>query len=280
MIVDGINIEPQSGSAGTYPVSINITAVNEGLDKSITIDGVCGDKNSPLTIIHEGRRERYITADGKVFCASDGRYCVLKGTKPYTELEYIESTGAQWIDTGLLSTSKSVIDIEFGFDSMASGTANNAAIFGGRTAQVSQTFTLFKLASTNPQAFRFDFNSQKTIGTANDLTWDNESKYRFVYDGAMATIYNVTTGESASLSIAPSNLYTKSNIALFAVNTNGTVGTFMKGRIYKCRYSDGTTTIDLTPVLNKEGVACMFDKVSGEFFYNQGSGEFLYELKN
>lgn len=78
MIVDGINIEPQHGSAGTHPVSINITAVNEGLDKSITIDGVCGDKTAPLTIIHEGMREIFSCTNGDFMCVN-GTFNVLKG---------------------------------------------------------------------------------------------------------------------------------------------------------------------------------------------------------
>jgi hypothetical protein len=49
----------------------------------------------------------------------------------------------------------------------------------------------------------------------------------------------------------------------------------MKGRIYQFTYSDGENHIDLIPVIDKDGVACMYDKVSGEFFYNQGTGDFI-----
>lgn len=198
----------------------------------------------------------------------------------YTELEYIESTGTQYINTGLLSTSQSVIDIEFSFTTMAAGGSNNAAVFGGRNAQTSKTFTLFKLASTNPQYFRFDYNGQRQIGTSSQLTWDELSRYRFIYDSKTVSIANTVTNEMVSYSLNPSNLYTTSPICLFCVNTNGTMGTFMKGRIYRCMYSDGSTTIELIPALDENGIACMYDIVSGEFFYNQGKGDFLYELKN
>ena len=34
--------------------------------------------------------------------------------------------------------------------------------------------------------------------------------------------------------------------------------------------------IDLIPVLDKNNIPCMFDKVTKQFFYNQGTGQFLY----
>lgn len=73
MEINGFNIEPQNGSAGTdIPISISISAINEGLDKSIDINAVCGDKASALKIIHEGLREKYITTDAEVYMTSDG----------------------------------------------------------------------------------------------------------------------------------------------------------------------------------------------------------------
>lgn len=40
----------------------------------------------------------------------------------------------------------------------------------------------------------------------------------------------------------------------------------------------GKLVRDLIPVLDYGGEACMFDKVNKRFYYNQGSGEFEYEL--
>jgi hypothetical protein len=33
---------------------------------------------------------------------------------------------------------------------------------------------------------------------------------------------------------------------------------------------------DFIPVLDLNDTPCMYDKVSGELFYNKGTGEFLY----
>ena len=52
-------------------------------------------------------------------------------------------------------------------------------------------------------------------------------------------------------------------------------------RVYCYRqYRDGAPLIDLIPVLDKEDVPCMYDKVSGQYFYNMGSGSFSYGLKS
>lgn len=192
-------------------------------------------------------------------------------------LEYIESTGTQYINTELLSTSQSIVDIEFGFTSMGSGAAENAAIFGGRNAQTSLTFTLFKLASATPQYFRFDFNTQVQVATSAQMRWDAESKYRFVYNGTQTKTTNVDTGQEVVKLVNPSNLYTTNPICLFAVNTNGVLSTHMRGRIYHFAYSDGENSIDLVPVLDAKGVACMFDMINGKFYYNQGTESFLYK---
>ena len=197
-----------------------------------------------------------------------------KRRRYYTEVEYMEADGTQYINTGLYGTTQSEIDIIFGMSSVESGAANNGAVFGGRTAQTANTFTMFKLASTTPQYFRFDYNGQKTAATASQITWNNTDKYRFQYNGATATTTNITTGESHSETISPPSSITTSPITLFAVNTNGTIGTYFKGRIYRYWYTDGTNTIDLIPVMGWDGKGYMYDKISGRLFGNAGTGDF------
>jgi hypothetical protein len=165
----------------------------------------------------------------------------------------------------------------FSFSSMESGAANNAGVFGGRNFTTANTFTLFKIAGATPQYFRFDFNSQITVATANQMTWNTTSKYRFEYDGTNYIATNTTTGESVKTAKAPSDLFTAYPIHLFAVNTAGTTGLYLRGRIYHYWYTDGTNTIDLVPVLKlPERIPCMYDRVSKTYFYNESTDPFLY----
>ena len=190
-------------------------------------------------------------------------------TKPYTELLYLESTGTQYIDTGMLAPLNTKIEVKFS----PSTVSENGAIFGGRDAQTSFTCTLFLLSTTKPKSFRFDRASQVTVANENQLLVDTDSTYLFVYDGMNTTLSNENTGESVSAQIGTPTTFPTKTLNIFAVN--GT--TNFKGRIYEWKYwNDGTLVQHLIPVLDADNTPCMFDKVSQQFFYNAGTGEFKY----
>lgn len=70
---------------------------------------------------------------------------------------------------------------------------------------------------------------------------------------------------------------TTRNMFLFGVNGNGTFQGYGGARIYSCWIEvNGVLVRDFIPVLDWNDVPCMYDKVSGEFFYNKGTGKFLY----
>ena len=51
---------------------------------------------------------------------------------------------------------------------------------------------------------------------------------------------------------------------------------YQSGRIYYLKiYDNDILVLDLIPVVDKNGVACMFDRVSGTYFYNAGTGSFI-----
>ena len=46
-------------------------------------------------------------------------------------------------------------------------------------------------------------------------------------------------------------------------------------KLYDCKlYENDTLIRDYIPVIDNNNVACLYDKVSGQFFYNQGSSDF------
>ena len=194
-------------------------------------------------------------------------------------VDYLESTGTQYINTGLLSTASSTVDTAFSFTSMESGAANNVGVFGGRNGTTSNTFTFFKIASATPQYFRFDYNGQPQVATASDMTWNTSSKYRFQYNGTNCITTNTTTGESTVLTRSPGSTFTQYPIYLFAVNTAGTIGQNLSGRIYYYKYSDGTNSVDMVPAIDENGVGYMLDRVSHTIYDNAGTGAFNYPAR-
>ena len=120
MEFNGFNIEPQSGEAGANEISISIPAINEGIDKVVEVDAECGDKSDRLTLVHKGLRQRFITADGKVFCiAGGGRFAVLKegGIEP-DEPSGIDINNYLTIEANAdgLTASLAVSDVEYCID--------------------------------------------------------------------------------------------------------------------------------------------------------------------
>ena len=56
MDIDWISITPQSGAAGTSPVSFQLIAENDGFeDKTIKVRAVCGDKEAVKTLVLKGK---------------------------------------------------------------------------------------------------------------------------------------------------------------------------------------------------------------------------------
>ena len=49
----------------------------------------------------------------------------------------------------------------------------------------------------------------------------------------------------------------------------------MKGKIFYFEYDDGVQHRQFIPVLDWNMKPCLYDKVSGELFYNAGTGDFI-----
>lgn len=81
------------------------------------------------------------------------------------------------------------------------------------------------------------------------------------------TIVNGTEYIPDNLNIGTTN---NTTIKIFsATNT-------MTANIYSFKiYDNGTLIRDMIPVKDLSGVACMYDKVSGQFYYNAGTGDFI-----
>lgn len=268
---DGENISITYNGNGDGTATFTASR-NEGLDRTVSL-WFCTEDESiiiPRRVVQLGEREEFITRDSLVFSTKDEeKFGVIKN---YTEVSYLESTGEQYIDLELYPTeSVSRTKITFSF----SDTTSNYAIFGGRNESSKNSFTLFALNTTAVNGFRFDVNSQNSIATKDAIIFDSAHKYEFEYDGNYASIINLNTAEDKSVYIGPPSTLTSYPVCLFCVNTKGTKSTFLKGKIYSFEYEDGDTKLTLIPVLDSNGVACMYDKVSGKFFYNQGTGNFI-----
>ncbi len=171
----------------------------------------------------------------------------------YTALEYLQSTGTQYIDTGITITSGNFqIDADMQFTSTAS--PQYFGIFGGGYFGITDNYfaaggrTISKSADT--QRHKFIFSS--IIGTNVLLNLS--------IDG---TNYNLSRDVSAG------------RVNLLVVDNSGTLMGATKAKLYSAQiYSNGTLVRDMIPAKNASGVIGMYDVVSGRFFTNAGTGTF------
>lgn len=179
----------------------------------------------------------------------------------YTALEYIQSSGTQYIDTGRKLTQDSDITIDF----MIVGEKNrDAAIFGARESASKNNLGLFQ--NKNPNVFSGDFSKypEYRFQTASSL---NRIKIRMNKTGAWVNdILKKSWSDVA-------NFETPTNGLIFDVGNNNWTGNKAVMRLYS--YTDGSAQ-QLVPCLDADDVPCLYDLISKTAFYNQGSGSFTW----
>lgn len=190
----------------------------------------------------------------------------------YTPIEYLESTGTQYINTGYIPTPLTRTEIELKFTENFKmtgtsffGTANYTANFGTSSSGGKQIFFWFCVYQSSGCTATPNLMLDPAVTTTKQtLVFDPKNK-RVSY--GTAKIQNIT----ATARAATQPMY------LFAKNNGSSVDIFSaRGMyVYAMRiYEDDILVRDIIPVLDENGVACMFDKMSSTFFYNAGTGNF------
>lgn len=182
----------------------------------------------------------------------------------YIPIEYLESTGTQWIDTGVNPGD----DIGVNIDVAWLAIDGERQILGTRYNNGSVRFYV-----------PFLYNGRFAYA------W--ESWIESNINGAIDTIYNikfnylnnrVITINNNDISILNSNLPENTageTLPLFAAFYEN-YEFILTGRIYKVQITKGTDFVrDFIPVLDYNGTPCMFDRVEGKFYYNAGTGQFI-----
>ena len=189
----------------------------------------------------------------------------------YTEVEYLEASGNQYIDTK--TKRKSVYSSEVKI-MMNETISNEKPIFGGRNS-LADALVLFYRLSNN--------TLELTAGSLGVTPVTNiEKGVEYVVNITNKSL-NVVGGSVNFTKDISNNISTDgiSDIALFTfINSGGSVDSRkFEGRIYSYKLINGTILVqDFIPVLDSYGEACMYDRVTNTFFYNSGSGNFKTNL--
>ena len=179
----------------------------------------------------------------------------------YTQLEYIESTGTQWIDTGIATTNN---NLGFMLEAMP---LTNADVYPMGSRATNGVTRFFGIRSYSSNTFSYGWSDYLTapasqsyvnVRTTMSLNWLNSKK--------------VTIGND-SKDLATANIANGRNITLFGINGQ----LLWKGRIYRAQISEGTGIVaNFIPVMrNSDNALGMYDTVTRQFFTNAGTGQFI-----
>lgn len=189
-------------------------------------------------------------------------YQFKKAVYPYYELEYIESTGSQYINTNYIpkTNTRMVFDVQ--------ATDLNGewlTFYGCRSGSLDQQFALY---SNNKTRYRSNFGPDAGIYGGTPTT------ERILIDqtGPQLKINNTVIITHPSI-----ELNSQDALFLLAVNTHGRIELPIKARIYSCKIYTGTNlSLDLIPVRKKEnGEIGLLDKVNNVFYKNYTTGSFI-----
>lgn len=170
----------------------------------------------------------------------------------YNVVEYIESTGTQYIDTGLIMEKSTTMRMEISAQLTSNG--NWAGVNGYMQHQAS-------LGDGSKGLFVVDYNGNTHI---ENVYFNNTLKYTqdstSAYSGAKNKVAVIGMGN------AENTWWTN-----ISSNRYAQVGKWYYIKVYR----SGTLVRDYVPcVRNSDGVAGLYDKVENKFYTNSGTGSF------
>lgn len=175
----------------------------------------------------------------------------------YTQVEYIQSSGTQYINTGFKPNQDTKISITVDFP--LSGTT---WLYGGRTSTGSNSLGFLCEGGSH---YRFDYASsinQLTTKPTGKFTIDSDKNKCYI-NGELAFTATYTTF------ISPVNMY------IFNNNNNGSLSSGSSAKLYNCSiYDNGVLIRNFIPCKNASGVIGLYDNVGGQFYANAGTGTF------
>ena len=178
----------------------------------------------------------------------------------YTAVDYLQSSGTQYIDTGRKLTQDSDITIDF---MIVGEKYRSAGIFGSRESASKNNLTLFL---DNDARFIVDFSEYQNhrFITAASL---ERTKIRMNKAGAWVNdILKKSWSDVADFE-------TPTNGLIFDVGNNNWTNNKAVMRLYS--YTDGYAQ-QLVPCLDANGVPCLYDLIGKTTLYNQGTGSFTW----
>ena len=185
--------------------------------------------------------------------------------KEYTQVDYIQSSGSQYIDTGIKGNQDTKVNLDFeGTDFSYSG---NKTIIGSRTSATEKHYGITISAGANPYLYSgYNNVSQEgvriSLNTKYNVFKDKNTTY---LDNTQMTNTTYTTFE------------TSTNMYIFAMNEGG-AKFYSSIKLFTLKiYNNNELIRDFIPCYrNSDNEVGLYDLVNDVFYTNQGTGAFTY----
>lgn len=179
----------------------------------------------------------------------------------YQKIDYIETSGTQYLDTGITPNQNTVIEMTFETDSMSN---NDSFIFGSGYGGGNRAFELY------PWSGMFEVN----YGASTPYTTSALPNTLYSVKLGMGLFY---INNILSYTFPEQTFETPYTLTLAALHRSSVYISPNHIKIYKFKsYDDGTLTRNMIPCYrlsdNKKG---MYDAVTETFFENAGTGDFI-----
>lgn len=187
-------------------------------------------------------------------------------TPPYTELVYIQSTGSQYIDTGIKV--KSTLNIKTEFEVTDNGSAFQS-VFGGDGGS-SRNYRGLAFDINSEGRFNYNFYGNTLVSVPSYLQrYDNMLIFESYYNSAMIISHNDKKSQAITSTETTSFAYDDVYMYIFARCRDNTPICSTNLKLYYFKIWDNETLLrDFIPVEDENGQVCMYDKVSKTYFYN------------
>ena len=183
--------------------------------------------------------------------------------KEYQEVEYIQSSGTQYINTGVAYSPNNYNKIKVQFDA--------------KFANKSGAYEVNGTGSSSQNNFYVgNYNGKLVYGNGRgDVTTTYSATARAVF--AIDTLNKVVTQDgSTRATFTPNSPTSALNLFLFGYNKFNSAATCHGETLYSCQIYESNVLIrDLVPCYRKaDGAVGLYDLVNGAFYTNAGSGTF------
>ena len=184
------------------------------------------------------------------------------------QIEYIESTGTQYIDTGVVfnvDNVKLVLDWE-----NTTSTTAAMAIFGAYREKERSIIPCIR-----PNGDKMEVQVANTVTNSYTYSIDTRHSLEVTVNGT-AVSYKVDNGTTGSFTYRGTFNTTETNYLFAFYRKDIGARDLFTGKIYACKIYDNDTLVrDFIPIKDDTGHGALYDKVTQQIFYNSGTGDFI-----